>query len=35
VEFEPESENGSYTAQIYTGQILNLPTIGAVVLAQV
>jgi 1,4-alpha-glucan branching enzyme len=32
VEFEPENANGGYTAQIYSGQILNLPAIGAVVL---
>jgi 1,4-alpha-glucan branching enzyme len=35
VEFEPESANGGYTAQIYSGQILNLPAIGAVVLERV
>jgi 1,4-alpha-glucan branching enzyme len=32
VESEPESTNGGYTAQIYSGEILNLPAIGAVVL---
>jgi 1,4-alpha-glucan branching enzyme len=32
VEFEHENTNGGYTAQIYSGQILNLPAIGAVVL---
>ena len=32
VEFEPEYTNGGYPAQIYSGQILNLPAIGAVVL---
>jgi 1,4-alpha-glucan branching enzyme len=32
VESEPESSNGGYTAQIYSGQVLNLPSIGAVVL---
>jgi 1,4-alpha-glucan branching enzyme len=35
VEFEPENANGGYTAQIYSGQILNLPAIGAVVLERV
>lgn len=35
VEFEPQSANGGYTAQIYSGQILNLPAIGAVVLERV
>ena len=32
VEFEKEQTNGGYDAQIYSGQILNLPWIGAVVL---
>lgn len=32
VEFEPEQTNGGYTAQIYSGQILNLPWMGAIVL---
>lgn len=32
VEFEPEYANGGYDAQIYSGQILNLPYMGAVVL---
>jgi 1,4-alpha-glucan branching enzyme len=32
VESESESTNGGYTAQIYSGRILNLPAIGAVVL---
>jgi hypothetical protein len=32
VESEPEYANGGYTAQIYSGQILNLPYMGAVVL---
>lgn len=32
VEFEPEQGNGGYQAQIYRGEILNLPWIGAVVL---
>ena len=32
VEFEPERTNGGYTAQIYSGQILNLPWMGAIVL---
>ncbi|HSZ64002.1 MAG TPA: alpha-amylase family glycosyl hydrolase [Terriglobales bacterium] len=32
VEFEPEQTNGGYTAQISSGQILNLPWMGAVVL---
>jgi hypothetical protein len=32
VEFEQEQTNGSYTAQIQSEQILNLPYIGAVVL---
>jgi len=35
VSSEPEYSNGGYTAQIYSGQILNLPAIGAVVLEQV
>jgi hypothetical protein len=35
VEFEAENANGGYTAQIYSGQILNLPAIGAVVLERV
>jgi 1,4-alpha-glucan branching enzyme len=35
VEFEPENTNGGYTAQIYSGQILNLPAMGAVVLQRV
>lgn len=34
VECEPESANGGYAAQIYSGQIMNLPSIGAVVLEQ-
>jgi hypothetical protein len=32
VEFEQEQTNGGYEAQIYSGQISNLPSIGAVVL---
>jgi 1,4-alpha-glucan branching enzyme len=32
VEFEPEHSNGGYDAQINSGQLLNLPYIGAVVL---
>jgi 1,4-alpha-glucan branching enzyme len=32
VEFEPEHTNGGYDAEIYSGQILNLPYVGAVVL---
>jgi hypothetical protein len=32
VEFEQEQTNGGYDAQIYSGQIVNLPWIGAVVL---
>ena len=32
VEFEQEQTNGGHTARIYSGQILNLPYIGAVVL---
>lgn len=32
VEFEQEQSNGGYSAQIYSGQILNLPYCGAVVL---
>jgi 1,4-alpha-glucan branching enzyme len=35
VESEPESTNGGYTAQLYSGQILNLPAIGAIVLERV
>jgi 1,4-alpha-glucan branching enzyme len=35
VEFEQQQTNGGYTAMIYSGQILNLPYIGAVVLEQV
>jgi 1,4-alpha-glucan branching enzyme len=35
VEFELEQTNGGYTAQIYSGQILNLPSIGAVVLERI
>ena len=34
VEFEQEQTNGGYDAQIYSGQILNLPYVGAVVLEQ-
>jgi 1,4-alpha-glucan branching enzyme len=34
VELEPEYTNGGYTAQIYSGQILNLPFMGTVVLQQ-
>jgi len=34
VELESEYNNGGYTAQIYSGQILNLPFTGAVVLQQ-
>ena len=34
VESEPECANGGYDAQIYSGQILNLPYIGVVVLEQ-
>jgi len=30
-ELEPENTNGGYTAQIYSGQVLNLPANGAVV----
>jgi len=32
VEWEQEQTNGGYEAQIYSGQVLNLPCIGAVVL---
>ena len=32
VEFEPEQTNGGYASQIYRGTILNLPSIGAIVL---
>ena len=32
VEFEPEQANGGYDARIYSGQIINLPWMGAVVL---
>ena len=32
VEFEQEQTNGGYDARIYTGQTINLPWIGAVVL---
>ena len=32
VAFEQQQSNGGYTAQIYSGQVLNLPSIGAVVL---
>jgi hypothetical protein len=35
VSSEPGCTNGGYTAQIYSGQILNLPPIGAVVLERV
>ncbi len=35
VSSEPECSNGGYTAQIYSGQILNLPAMGAVVLERV
>jgi len=35
VEFEQEQSNGGYTAQIQCGQILNLPSIGAVVLQRI
>jgi hypothetical protein len=34
VEFEQEHGNGGYDAQITSGQILNLPYVGAVVLQQ-
>ena len=34
VEFEPERTNGGYDAQIHSGEVLNLPYIGAVVLEQ-
>jgi hypothetical protein len=32
VEFEQEQTNGGYNAQIYSGRVINLPWIGAVVL---
>jgi 1,4-alpha-glucan branching enzyme len=32
---EPQNSNGGYTAQIYSGQILNFPAIGAVVFEKV
>jgi 1,4-alpha-glucan branching enzyme len=32
VEFEPEQTNGGYDAQIYSGQTINLPWMGAIVL---
>ena len=32
---EPQSSNGGYAAQIYSGQILNFPAIGAVVFEKV
>jgi len=32
VESEPELTNGGYNAQIYSGQVLNLPWMGAIVL---
>jgi 1,4-alpha-glucan branching enzyme len=35
VEFEQEQTNGGYTAQINSGQIINLPYIGAVVLERI
>jgi 1,4-alpha-glucan branching enzyme len=35
VEFEQEQTNGGYAAQIASGQILNLPSIGAVVLERI
>jgi hypothetical protein len=35
VEFEQEQTNGGYTAQIQSGQILNLPYIGAVILERI
>jgi len=35
VESEPEHTNGGYTARIYSGQIINLPWMGAVVLERV
>lgn len=35
VEFEQEQTNGGYTAQIQSGQILNLPSIGALVLERI
>jgi len=34
VGFEQQQSNGGYSANIYSGQILNLPSIGAVVLQQ-
>lgn len=35
VEFEQEQSIGGYSAQIHSGQILNLPSIGAVVLQRI
>jgi 1,4-alpha-glucan branching enzyme len=35
VEFEQEQSNGGYAAQIQSGQVLNLPSIGAVVLQRI
>ena len=35
VEFEPEHTNGGYNARIHSGQILNLPFMGAVVLQRI
>lgn len=35
VEFEPEHTNGGYDARIISGQLLNLPYIGAIVLQKV
>jgi len=35
VESEPERTNGGYAAQLFSGQILTLPAIGAVVLERV
>ncbi len=35
VEFEQEQTNGGYSAQIQSGQILNLPFIGAIVLQRI
>jgi 1,4-alpha-glucan branching enzyme len=35
VEFEPEHTNGGYDARIYSGQVLQLPFMGAVVLQRV
>jgi hypothetical protein len=32
VESEPEQSNGGYDANIVSGQLLNLPSIGAIVL---